>query len=407
MNNIIGVDVSKYNLGWNPDKAIKPIYFVIQRAGYGSQYGGAKADEQFDAINTQVQKIPIRGAYWYYSSWNPWKIQADKFLSIVNNKRFHFLCLDYEKSFNTLNARTIAEASEFVKYVKAQTGKSCLFYFNPDTYKTSIKPYGYTNWLNKQDLWVAQYPYSLGQTPLSTKPSIPTEITSWKFWQYGGGNIAFTAGYSAGADYGGGLKGIDLNYFNGTEEELERFAGTETEPIPPATPQTFPWKYRILDDIEAGREIRQGLPSTVRFQGGKGTEQLPPIWMDYIYQIQGNPNYMFSDPIRLKDAVGWHNNGDGNKVEQLGFSGNVVEVTHIEDNKAYIKTVPITDNPPMLGGKFVLVEPTKGTHPLIHNFSIQYRDHLDLDTDGKFARTIVFSNPGEELWIDTREIVRL
>jgi GH25 family lysozyme M1 (1,4-beta-N-acetylmuramidase) len=228
----IGVDVSKYNLGWNPDKAIKPIYFVIQRSGYGSQYGCYK-DESFDVMNIQVQKIPVRGAYWYYSSWINWKKQADFFLNIIKDKNFHFFCIDYERAFNTLNARTIAEVSEFVKYIKAQTNKKCMIYYSPSIYNEFIYPFGYTNWLNQQDSWIAQYPYSLGEIPLATQPSMSSNIKTWKIWQMGGGDVNFTAGRHAGKNYGGGLEGIDLNYFNGTIDELYEWAEVFESPIDP------------------------------------------------------------------------------------------------------------------------------------------------------------------------------
>ena len=217
--NIIGVDVSKYNIGWNPDKATKHIDFVVQRASWAGY-----ADEKFLALNEQVSKIPIRGAYHYYSSALPWTKQVAVFLKTTMGKGFTFYALDYERSYNNLNKRTIAEASEFVKFVKAQTGKPCLFYFSPSIYIEFIRPFGYTNWLNKQDIWVAQYPKTLTQTPPTQQPSMSKEITHWDFWQYGGGDVNFTAGRHAGADYGGGLVGIDLNYFGGTPQQLvERF----------------------------------------------------------------------------------------------------------------------------------------------------------------------------------------
>ena len=261
---VIGIDVSKYNYGWNPDNALKSIGFVIQRAGYGSQYGCYK-DEKFDEINLQVQKLPVRGAYWYFSSFVNWKTQADYFLKTTKNLNFHFYCADYETAFNTLNARTIAEVAEFVKYIKSETGKKCLFYFNPNVYKTFIKFYGYTNWLNQQDLWVAQYPYSIGQTPLAIKPSMPNEILNWKFWQFGGGDVNFTAGRKAGKDYGGGLEGMDLNYFNGDLSQLYDWCGITNipNPIPDPTP--------IPDPIPTGGTLVTITVSSLNVRAGAGT----------------------------------------------------------------------------------------------------------------------------------------
>jgi hypothetical protein len=235
---VIGVDVSKYNLGWQPGKTVKPIDFVIQRVSWA----GYK-DEKFDAILPEVQNIPVRGAYHYYSSGVPWKTQADLFLSITKNKGFHFYAVDYERAYNNLNSRTVAEFAEFVKYVKAQTGKKCLAYFSPSIYNEFIRPFGYANWANQQDIWIAQYPWTLTQNPGRTIPSLPVGLNNWRIWQYGGGDVNYTAGRHAGADYGGGLVGIDLNYFNGTFEQLQEFAGTvDVPPVvvvpPPVTPPT-------------------------------------------------------------------------------------------------------------------------------------------------------------------------
>ena len=52
--NVIGIDVSKYDLGWKAANAVKPISFIIQRASYG-----IITDEQFAALLPEVQKSPI------------------------------------------------------------------------------------------------------------------------------------------------------------------------------------------------------------------------------------------------------------------------------------------------------------------------------------------------------------
>jgi GH25 family lysozyme M1 (1,4-beta-N-acetylmuramidase) len=229
--NNVGLDVSKYNIGWNPDLTVKPISFVIQRASW-SMY----KDEKFDEMLVQVQKLDIRGAYHYYSSGVNWKYQADLFLSVTKDKGFHFYVLDYEGAYNNLNARTIAEASEFVKYVKQQTGKKCMIYFSPNIFNTAIRPYGYASWANAQDVWIAQYPFSFTENPLATKPALPVGLTTWKIWQYGGGDVNYTAGRHAGSSYGGGTVGIDLNTYNGTIDEMKLWLGINSIPEIPVGP---------------------------------------------------------------------------------------------------------------------------------------------------------------------------
>lgn len=474
---LIGIDVSKYNLGWSPDKAKKPIGFVIQRASYG-----IVKDQNFNAILPEVQKIPIRGAYHYYSSSVNWKLQADLFLSIIGDAKFHFYVLDYEGAYNNLDGRTIAEAAEFVRYVKQKTNKRCMIYFNCDIYKRFVVPYGYTNWSNLQDVWIAQYPYSIGQTPLATAPALPVGLKKWDIWQYGAADVNFTAGKTAGPDYGGGLGGMDLNYFNGSIDDMLAWASSDGQvTIPPAIigkpatvlvdnlnvrsgPSTtypvvsvlvkynkinistesidtagniwgkfgenkwccmvyrtnmwvkydeqilteFPAKYRIKDDVERGvppRPYRNGLPSTVRIRGGVGFVMLTNEWIDYVHSVNSDAGnkYQFSSRYVMKPAVGWHNTGAGNRVEQLTFSGNIVEVTKIVGGKAYIKSFYNSLPAPRLP----ITPFEKSLHPLVQLFTTQYKTKLDMSTDGRYPRTLIIANPGEELWIDEAELVRL
>lgn len=163
--------------------------------------------------------------------------------------------------------------------------------------------------------------------------------------------------------------------------------------------------YIIKDDNEAGVPlrpyIRAGLPSTVRIYGGKGYVMLSPEWMAYVRKIndKAGKRYQFSDyPLcrNLKKAVGWHNTGKGNRVEQLTFSGNIVDVRHIEGKKAYIRTFYHNQKPP---AKIHLTMPSE-LHPYIHLLTVQYTHKLDMTTDGKYPRIFVISNnEKEKLWM--------
>lgn len=224
---LLGVDVSKWNYGWNPSNATKPIHYVIQRASYGGGTGAIK-DEHFEDIYVQALKIPVRGFYHYYSSHVHWKLQADAFLGIVGDKDYHFLAVDYERAYNTLDKRTIAEFAEMVKYLKEKTNKRVLVYFNMDVYFDAIAGYGYADWANTQDVWYAQYPYG---SP--SAPKLPAGLDKWVIWQWGGADVESNEASTAGIYYGGGLRGIDLNWFDGTEQELKSYFGvSETLPIP-------------------------------------------------------------------------------------------------------------------------------------------------------------------------------
>lgn len=244
----IGVDVSKYEVHdikdasgkvtsivnwWNPDKSIKPIDFVIQRASYGG-----KKDEYLELLYREALKIPIRGAYHYFSTGITWKAQADNFLACVAGKDYHFYMIDYETAFNNLNGTSFAELFEIVKYVKAQTNKKVLVYFNHNVYKTYMKPFNADAIINNHDIALAWYPY-LPFLNLSNPPTLPAGVSTWKVWQYGAGDVAGVSGYNEGFAYGSWRHGIDLNIFNGTVEEMRAWCGLEggTPEPPPVEPE--------------------------------------------------------------------------------------------------------------------------------------------------------------------------
>lgn len=54
---IIGVDISKYNLGWNPDKAVKPISFVIQRASWASYKDSGIIERSIELTPATVRAV--------------------------------------------------------------------------------------------------------------------------------------------------------------------------------------------------------------------------------------------------------------------------------------------------------------------------------------------------------------
>jgi hypothetical protein len=49
----------------------------------------------------------------------------------------------------------------------------------------------------------------------------------------------------------------------------------------------------------------------------------------------------------------------------------------------------------------------KSLHPIFHLFTTQYRKRLDTSCDGKYPRIFLIAHPGEELWIDIRNLEEL
>ena len=212
--------------------------------------------------------------------------------------------------------------------------------------------------------------------------SIPSVL---KMWQFSGNHFILP----------GCANKLNLNIFYGTESELASYFGNA-----PATGHTFPRLMRIKDDLEAGSLsrpfLRNGLPSTVRIRGGKGFVRLTTTWLNYVARLNTAIayNYLF------KDASGWHNQGDMNRVEQLTFSGNVVKVNRISNGRAYIDAFSLADTPPASS----TIPTISNLSPVIQYFTTQYTSYLDMSTDGRWPKILVIANPGEVLWMDVNDL---
>lgn len=241
-----GIDISKYDLTFDPSKAVNQLDFVVQRASYRTT-----KDEGFDTLNPGVQQVPIRLAYHYLNSGTPWKSQADLFLSVVNGKNFHAYVCDFEMTANTLTTAFAKEAWDFVKYVAIQTGKRCLIYTNKYHYQDYLVPsqniYN-INW-NIADLWIAQYPDNT--PPIDTNvnsgnPEMPVGRTSgWSMWQY--------TSKGNGLEYGTGrATACDLDVFNGSVDDMKTWLGINTPTPPPTRPNPVADFSLTIDGIVYG-----------------------------------------------------------------------------------------------------------------------------------------------------------
>ena len=216
-----GLDISKYDIHYRA--SVRPVDFVIQRASYG-----LRVDERFERLHNDIQPVPIRGAYHYYNTGVHWQDQAEKFLSVVNGRGYHFLALDYETYYNNLNAKSAAEARRIMAFWHAETGQQVLLYCNPNVYETYLRPYG--DWMAEWPLWISQWHSKWWYQNRATGPRLPKGVSQWAFWQYGGdyqhpSGLWSVPGYNEGPAWGVQAKHVDLNVFNGTPKELRAWAG--------------------------------------------------------------------------------------------------------------------------------------------------------------------------------------
>jgi lysozyme len=221
MTQTLGIDVSTYQdapstpqrIDWKKAKD-KGTVFAFIRAGYGKT-----ADDDF-AYNWQAAEEAgiLRGAYWYIT-WDVDHIQQAQMLSMAGMGGELPCAADYEsRSFpaGLIPGTMRQKLSAFLKEVQRITQKAPVIYTSPSYWLE----FGSPNVIWAQyPLWIANYNVE--------KPTVPAPWKKWNFWQF--------TPKGPGKDFGMESFGLDMDWFNGTEDELMKFCGIqEEEPdVPP------------------------------------------------------------------------------------------------------------------------------------------------------------------------------
>ena len=220
-----GIDVSYWNAGidWPKVRAAGQRY-VFAKATEGDFY----ADPTFDD-NWRGAKAAglLRGAYHFFRSNVDPKKQADKYINYVksmNDDGELRPVLDLETHDGQAKAKIILRAKTWLDLVEEAFDKKPIIYsgqfFLQDYFSEAGG--GPPIWAKEYPLWLAQYP---NQYVPGMQPVLPRGWFKWTFWQY-----------SDKGRVNGINARVDLNVFNGTLEDLYRFAGaqivTEEQKVP-------------------------------------------------------------------------------------------------------------------------------------------------------------------------------
>ena len=206
-----GIDVSYWEAGidWKKVRG-DGIRFVFVKATEGEQY----VDPTFDDNWLGAKSVGIlRGAYhFFHPNMNPVK-QADNFIQVIrgmNDDGELPPILDLEVTDNQANQIIIDRAKTWLDRVQQNLGKSPIIYSNPGflKYNFAIPGGGPPFWTKDHILWIANY----GQP----QPLLPSGWLKWTFWQY-----------SETGQVNGVNASVDLDWFNGTVEELYQLADSQ------------------------------------------------------------------------------------------------------------------------------------------------------------------------------------
>jgi len=216
MATVPGIDVSYWDAGidWPKVRATGQRY-VFVKATEGDFY----ADPTFDDNWLGAKKAGLlRGAYHFFRCNVDPKKQAAKFIDYVktmNDNGELPPVLDLESNDGQSKDKVISRARTWLDLVETAFGKKPIIYsgqyFLQDYFSEAGG--GPPAWTREYPLWLAQYPNNYVE---GMQPYLPRGWFKWTFWQY-----------SEKGKVNGINANVDLNVFNGSLEELYKFAGAE------------------------------------------------------------------------------------------------------------------------------------------------------------------------------------
>jgi GH25 family lysozyme M1 (1,4-beta-N-acetylmuramidase) len=221
-----GIDVSYWNAGidWPKVRATGQRY-VFVKASEADYY----RDSTFDD-NWLVAKSAglLRGAYHFFRCNVDAKKQADAFINYVksfNDDGELPPVLDIETNDGQRKEKIILAVKTWLDRVEAAFGKKPIIYSGQYFLQDYLSEAGGgpPAWAKDYPLWLAQYPNNYVE---GSQPYLPRGWFKWTFWQY-----------SEKGRVNGINANVDLNVFNGTLDELYKFANTQISTEPGSTPQ--------------------------------------------------------------------------------------------------------------------------------------------------------------------------
>lgn len=262
-----GIDINHWNGTYTPAALPpRPVDFAVQKLTEAIY-----RDTGYTSLKEAIQPIPIRGGYHYLRGQWPWKDQMDVFLEQLTGD-YHFWALDVEKQLNysglpILNKPYpgfIESVPLAMEYLVKHAGRPGLFYTGAGMMDW-LKPV----WkeLSGYDLWIAHYwkkPNPEGIADYYTIRGADVMRRDWKFWQYDKNGQG-----GRGREYGVQSRGLDLNVFNGSGEDLHAWAKPITEP-PAPIPVPVPTPVPPTGDTMAIPFVSQVGPGADQFHNDCG-----------------------------------------------------------------------------------------------------------------------------------------
>ncbi|HEX2696404.1 MAG TPA: GH25 family lysozyme [Anaerolineales bacterium] len=217
-----GIDVSYWQAGidWPKVRATGQRFSLV-KATDGETY----TDPTFEAnwLGAKTTGL-LRGAYCYFHPSQDPKKQADRFISVVkatNDNGELPPALDLEVSEGISRDKIILKAKAWLDQVEQAFGRKPFIYSAVSFLETNFSEPGGgpPAWVKDYPLWLAWYPYQY--TP-GMNLLMPQGWFKWTVWQYS------KTGHLNGIN-----DKVDFDVFNGTLDDLYKFAGVQAQDSTP------------------------------------------------------------------------------------------------------------------------------------------------------------------------------
>ena len=224
MATVPGIDVSYWDAEIDWLKVRKTgQQFAITKATEGITYKDPTFDDNwFGAKSAGL----LRSAYHFFRCNVDAKKQADYFIDYVKTVKDNGelpLVLDLETNDGMAKEKIVPAVKTWLDCVEAAFGKKPIIYSGQYFLQDYlvVEGGGPPSWANDYPLWLAQYP---NQYVEGMSPTLPKGWLAWTIWQYSDKGVI--DGINAAAD---------VNIFNGSLEDLYKFAGAGISVQPPKT----------------------------------------------------------------------------------------------------------------------------------------------------------------------------
>lgn len=220
---IMGVDVSKWQreMDWYHCREAGARFAYVRAGSITDASGTCYTDDQFHR-NAEIapEYMPV-GFYWFLRPYHDVLKQAEYFCNLIKPKRWLLPPVADIEAFGNLSSE--AATIEIVKFIREDfrhLGIWPMIYTRAALWNSSTLA---DNLYSSLELWIARYtpkPSPWGN-PGDKDYLKPRDWDRWRLWQFS------ADGNGRGGEFGAKSDSIDLNYFNGDENDFLLWTGQQ------------------------------------------------------------------------------------------------------------------------------------------------------------------------------------